>query len=427
MLGATCLVLRAGAWRRCHRAPSTQHRAPSTQHYLLTHFNSSGKFGALPCISRPTRKMRPPAQMKSTRRRDQNRDRERDLPERRARRHHHAQHHRERRHRREERHARRRASIRARASRRTSRGTRACTSIIAGCSMLCASLRSEHAEPSARKIDPNISAAQTRNSRNQAMSTGLIRSGRPNRSSRVDRRRRSTPNASSSETPTTPRSLPDRSWNGVTEPSSTSLILLIFSSMIALSRCCALGHHRHEHQDQEEERHAEARRARPLPSLRRPCRPDCARTRPNVVERRPRRELRDERAIDAGLIEPALGDLLVERRAQPVGQPLVRGVLRVVVDLRPSSTGVEHVRPESRRTRTDSSSSPLRQLHLDVVGRAAGEIDPARQEVRARPGRRRCRPCGCGPPPPARCASYSTPVPSITANGRSSVSACRSA
>ena len=53
-------------------------------------------------------------------------------------------------------------------------------SIIAGCTMLCESFRSEQADPIARKIDPNISEAQTMNTRNQPMSTGSMRSSRPN-------------------------------------------------------------------------------------------------------------------------------------------------------------------------------------------------------------------------------------------------------
>ena len=59
-------------------------------------------------------------------------------------------------------------------------------SIIAGCTMLCESLRSEHADPIARKIDPNISAAQIMKTRNQPMSDGIDEIGPAERDQRVD-------------------------------------------------------------------------------------------------------------------------------------------------------------------------------------------------------------------------------------------------
>ena len=136
---------------------------------------------------------------------------------------------------------------------------------------------------------------------------------------------------------------------------------------------------------------------------------DCAATRPNVASGVRDVSLATSAGSTPASIEPALRDLLVRASSRSQsGSRSYDGVLRVVVNRSPSA-------PASRTSAGISTNAnrllllhALRQLDLDVVGRAAGGIDPARQEVRAR---LRASPLPdfavVDLAPPARAASYS--------------------
>ena len=113
-------------------------------------------------------------------------------------------------------------------------------SSITGVIMLCESLRSVQAAPTATKMRAEQQDRHHEEQREPGQlrrRDGVPRS--PSSSPPPDRRRCRWPPAAP-RPPTPPISFPIISWNGVTEPISTSLMRLIFSSMTLLSSCGAL-------------------------------------------------------------------------------------------------------------------------------------------------------------------------------------------